>query len=204
MKSPSQDPRHRATAIFRKHGGMLRTKDALRWGIHPRTLYEMRDRGTIEVLSRGLYRLTDESPLGSPDFVTVALKIPDAVVCLISSLAFHEITTQIPHEVHVAIRRGAEAPRIGYPPVRTFWFTGKSFTEGIEIQHLDGVPVRIYSAEKTLADCFKYRNKIGLDVPLEALRLYKERKRVDADALMRYAEACRVTKVIRPYLEALL
>lgn len=204
MRTTPENSLQRATALFHEHGGMLRTKDALRSGIHPRTLYDMRDRGVVELLSRGLYRLADARPLGNPDLVTVALRIPDAVVCLISALAHHDLTTQVPHEVHVAISRGAEPPRIDHPPVRTYSFSGKSFTEGIEIQNVDQVPVRIYSPEKTLADCFKFRNKIGLDVALEALRLYKERKRVNVDALMRFADICRVTKIIRPYLEALL
>jgi predicted transcriptional regulator of viral defense system len=119
-------------------------------------------------------------------------------------LAFHELTTQIPHEVHIALPRGAEEPRLEYPPIRIYRFTGKAYTEGVETLRLDGTTVRIYSIEKTLADCFKFRNKIGLDTVLEAVRFYRERKRVNVDELMRYAAICRVKKVIRPYLEALL
>jgi predicted transcriptional regulator of viral defense system len=204
MSSPLQNGLTTAIALFRSHGGTLRTKDALSLGIHPRSLYAMRDRGIVESLARGLYRLADAQPLGNPDLVTVALKIPNAVICLISALAFHELTTQVPHEVSLALNRGAEQPRIEHPPVRTYRFTGKSFTEGIEIQQVDRVSVRIYSPEKTLADCFKFRNKIGLDVALEALRFYKERKHVNVDTVMRFAEVCRVTKVVRPYAEALL
>ena len=189
---------------FSESGGLLRTGAALRAGIHPRTLYDMRDEGVVEELSRGLYRLADLPALSNPDLVTVALKIPAGVVCLISALAYQEITTQIPHEVHVALPRGTEPPRLKHPPLRVFWFTGRSFTEGIETHKVDGIRLRVYSPEKTLADCFKYRNKLGLDTVLEALRLYRSRKRPNVDELMKFARVCRVEKVMRPYLEALL
>jgi len=194
----------RAVTVFEKHGGILRTAEALRAGIHPHTLYAMRDAGTLKRISRGVYRLAERPPLGNPDLVTVAKRVPNGVICLISALAFHDLTTQIPHEVHVALPRGAEEPRLDFPPIRTFRFTGKSFTEGIETHRLDGVPVRIYSPEKTLADCFKFRNKIGLDVVIEALRFYRERRKIKVEELMRLVSVCRVQKVIRPYMEALL
>jgi len=193
-----------AKEVFNRHGGVLRTSEAIRSGIHPRTLYAMRDAGVLERLSRGLYRIAELPPLGSPDLVAVALKVPTGVICLISALAYHELTTQIPHEVYLALPRGAEPPRLDHPPVRVFWFTGKAFTEGIDTSELDGLAVRIYSAEKTLADCFKYRNKIGLDTAVEALKRYVSSRRVRVDKLMAYARICRVEKVIRPYLEALL
>ena len=193
-----------ARKVFRRHGGVLRTSKALRLGIHPRKLYAMRDAGVLECLSRGLYRLTDLPPLGNPDLVAVALKVPTGVVCLISALAYHELTTQIPHEVYLALPRGAEPPRLDHPPVRIFWFTGKAFAEGIDKHQVDGAPIRIYGVEKTLADCFKYRNKIGLDTAIEALKRYIGGRRVDVDKLLAYARICRVEKVMRPYLEALL
>lgn len=193
-----------AKRLFRRHGGVLRTSEALRLGIHPRTLYAMRDEGLLERLSRGLYRLADLPPLGNPDLVAVALKVPSSVICLISALAYHELTTQIPHEVYLALPRGAEPPRLEHPPLRVFWFTGKAFSEGVETHEVDGVPVRIYGAEKTLADCFKYRNKIGLDTAVEALRGYVRGRYAQIDTLMNYARICRVEKVMRPYLEALL
>lgn len=193
-----------AAAIFREHGGILRTKGALSLGVHPRTLYAMRDAGRLEKLGRGLYRLADLPPLGNPDLVSVALRVPEGVLCLVSALALHEITTQIPHEVYVALKRGAEPPRLEHPPVRVFWFTGEAFTEGIETHELDGVAVRVYGAAKTVADCFKYRNKLGLDTTLEALKLYLREKRGRPDDLVRFARVCRVEKVMRPYIEALL
>jgi predicted transcriptional regulator of viral defense system len=197
-------PFEKERRAFSQSGGLLRTGAALRAGIHPRTLYDMRDEGVVEQLSRGLYRLADLPALSNPDLVTVGLKIPAGVVCLISALAYHEITTQIPHEVHVALPRGAEPPRLKHPPLRVFWFTGRAFTEGIETHKVDGIRLRVYSPEKTLADCFKYRNKIGLDTVLEALRLYRSRKRPNVGELMKFARVCRVEKVMRPYLEALL
>ena len=164
----------------------------------------MRDNGTLETFSRGIYRLTDSEPMGNPDLVTVATRVQNGVVCLISALAFHEITTQIPHEVHVALQRGSEIPRLDYPPIKFYWFSDKAHSAGVETHELDGVSVRIYSPEKTLADCFKFRNKIGLDTAVEAVRFYRERRSVNVDALMHYAKICRVEKVMRPYLEAIL
>lgn len=194
----------KAIEIFRKYGGMLRTTQALRKGIHPSTLYALRDSGTLEMITRGVYRLADSEPLGNPDLVTVATRISGGVICLISALSFHGITTQIPHEVHVALPRGAEQPRLDYPPIMTYRFTGKAFTEGVVVHKIDGVDVRIYSPEKTLADCFKFRNKIGLDTVVEAIRFYRERRDIKVDELMHYASICRVQKIIRPYLEAIL
>jgi len=207
MSTPENDNRgtrfDRAVALFKEHGGILRTAQALRAGIHPGTLYTMRDNGTLEIVSRGVYRLADSEPLGNPDLVTVATRIPLGVVCLISALSFHDLTTQIPHEVHVALPRGAEEPRLDHPPVRSYRFSGEAFTEGVELHKIDGVSVRIYNPEKTLADCFKFRNRIGLDTAVEAVRFYRERRTVKIDQLMHYASVCRVKKIIRPYLEAI-
>ena len=194
----------RERRLFRQKGGLLRTSAALRAGIHPRILYKMRDTGIVEQLDRGLFRLASLPAPANPDLLTVAAKAPAGVVCLISALAFHEITTQVPHEVHVALPRGAEPPRLRHPPLRVFWFTGRAFMDGIEVHKQDGVELRVYSAEKTLADCFKYRNKLGLDTVLEALRLYRSRKRAKFDELLKFARVCRVEKVMRPYLEAVL
>jgi predicted transcriptional regulator of viral defense system len=194
----------RAVTIFENHGGILRTAQALKAGIHPETLYAMRDSGVLEMISRGVFRLSDSPPLNNPDLVTVATRVPSGVICLISALAFYEITTQIPHEVHVALPRGAEEPRLDYPPIRTYRFTGEAFTAGVDAYDLDGVSIRIYSPEKTLADCFKFRNKIGLDTVVEAIRFYRERRSIKVEDLLRYATICRVNRVMRPYLEAIL
>jgi predicted transcriptional regulator of viral defense system len=192
--------------VFRENGGVMRAAQALQAGVSSHALYTMLDRGVLERLSRGVYRLTDMPPLGNPDLVTAAMKIPHAVVCLISALSFHGITTQIPHEVMMAVARNMprRQPKITYPPIHLFPFSEKAFRAGVETHEMDGVPVKIYSAEKTIADCFKYRNKIGFDVALEALRLYCEGGATRADALMEFARICRVQHVIRPYLESLL
>lgn len=194
----------RAKEAFRRSGGTLRTAQARSLGIHPRTLYELRDTGDIEQIARGLYRLKELPPLGNPDLVAAALKVPRGVVCLLSALALHELTTQVPHEVHLALERGSEPPRLDFPPLRLFWFSGAAFSEGVETHSIDGIAVRVYSAEKTVADCFKYRNKLGIDVAVEALRLYRRRKRARLDELMRLARVCRVERVMRPYIEAAL
>jgi predicted transcriptional regulator of viral defense system len=193
-----------AITLFQQHGGTLRTAEARRLGIHPRTLYAMRDSGVLEQLSRGLYRLADLPPLSNHDLVTVALSVPQAVVCLVSALAFHELTTQIPHAVDIAMPRGAKRPRLDYPPLRIFWFSGPAWSEGIEARQIDEIPVRIYGPEKSVADSFKYRRKIGLDVALEALKQYRQHRNFDVGQLLHYARICRVETVMRPYLEALL
>lgn len=194
----------RAIIVFKEHGGIMRTAYALRQGIHPSTLYRMRDSGMLETVSRGVYRLADGKQLSNPDLVTVAARIPEGVICLISALAFHQLTTQIPHVVHIALQRGATEPYLEFPPIKTYRFSGEAFTAGIEIHQLDGVRMRVYSPEKTLADCFKFRQKIGLETVVEAVRFYRERKRIAVDEIMRYAVICRVQTIIRPYLQAIL
>ncbi len=200
-RSPSQE---KALQVFRAHAGLLRMADALKQGIHRVTLYRMLENGLLQRMSRGLYRLCETAPLENPDLVAVAKRVPQGVICLVSALAFHDLTLQVPHAIDVATPRNAEPPCVDYPPVRVFRFSAAAFSAGIEVHAIDGVGVRIYCREKTLADCFKYRNKIGMDTVLEALKLYKERHRFDVEVLLRYAEICRVAKVMRPYLEAML
>ena len=178
--------------------------DALREGVHRRTLYAMRDAGQIEVLARGLFRLSDLPPLGNPDLVTVAARVPHGVVYLISALAFHEMTTQIPHAVWIAVPRNSEPPRLEYPPIRVARLSPTPYAAGMETHTLDRTAVKVYSREKTLADCFKHRNDVGLDTVLEAVRMYKAQRRIDVDAILQYATICRVARIARPYLEALL
>ena len=192
----------RPEEIFLDHGGQLRMSEALKHGITRYMLYSLKDRGIVEQISRGIYRLADLPSISNPDLVTVSLRFPKAVICLVSALAFHDITTQIPHSVSVAVPREARIPRLDYPPVEAHRFADKAYNTGIEKHLIDRVPVRIYCAEKTLADCFKFRNKIGMDVVLEALKLYKRRKRFNPMMLLDYARICRVSMVIRPYLEA--
>lgn len=188
--------------IFRKHNGQLRMNEALNLGINRYTLYSLRDKGIIDQVSRGVYRLVDLPPVSNPDLVTVSIRFPKAVICLVSALAYHEITTQIPHEVYVAVPRGSRMPSLDSPPVRAHKFSYEAYNAGIEKHQIDDVIVRIYSPEKTLADCFKYRNKIGMDIVLEALKLYKEQQKFKLYELLKYAKICRVENVMKPYIEA--
>ena len=194
--------RDKAKQVIRRSGGIIKTSDALQAGIHSRTLYQLRDAGDLEQISRGIYRLTGIEPISNPDFVIVATRIPNSVICLISALSFHEITTQIPHDISVAISKDSKPSMIGYPPIRFYKFSEESFKAGIETHQIDGVTVKVYSPEKTVADCFKFRNKIGMDVVLEALKLYKNRKKFDHKKILEHAKICRVDKIVRPYLEA--
>lgn len=199
----SESKRKRPEEIFRRYGGQLRMSEAIAHGITRYMLYALKDRGVIEPVSRGIYRLQELPPLDNPDLVTVSLRFPNAVVCLISALAYHGITTQIPHEISVAVPRDSRVPSLDYPPIRPHRFSQEAYKSGIETHLLDGVPVKIYSREKTLADCFKFRNKIGMNVVLEALKLHKTRNRLNLGELIEYARICRVEKVMRPYLEAM-
>jgi predicted transcriptional regulator of viral defense system len=192
-----------AISMIENMGGTIRTSDALKQGIHRRTLYALRDSGLLTQISRGVYSLAD-MPVSNPDLITIGTRAPNAVVCLISALAFHNITTQIPHAVFIAVPKDTTPPRIDYPPISVHKFSGEALTAGIEEHKIEGVPVKIYSVEKTLADCFKYRNKIGLDVCIEALKLYKSNRKINIHDIIKYAKICRVYKIITPHLESIL
>ena len=193
----------RAKRIFERKGGTLRTSRVLDLGIHPRTLYRMRNSGDLVEVSRGVFRLATLPRPGHPDLVTVAMRVPNAVVCLVSALAYHDLTSEIPHEVHIALPRGTKTPRLGHPPLRVFRLSGPVLTEGIQMVRIDGIAVKVYGPAKTVADCFRFRNRIGLDVAVEALRRCIRRKGTRPADLLRYARICRVERVMRPYLEAL-
>jgi predicted transcriptional regulator of viral defense system len=199
----NETPRERKMVeVFRRAGGVLRTTQALQAGVHRRDLYALRDAGILQRVSRGVYRLADLPPLAEPDLVTVAARIPKAVIALISALHFHGLTTEIPHEVSIALPRGTVQPRLDWPPLRVYRFSGTMFTAGIETHERDAVEVRVYGAAKTVADCFRFRNRLGSDVALEALRNgLGERKFTPAEVL-RIAKICRVDRIVRPYLEA--
>jgi predicted transcriptional regulator of viral defense system len=200
MGKPPQ--RRKVIEAFRRAGGMLRTGQALRVGVHPRDLYALRDTGDLESLSRGVYRLAELAPLANPDLVTVATRVPKAVIALISALHFHGLTTQIPHHVNIALPRGTARPRLDWPPLRIYRMSGAMFTSGIETHQRDDVPIRVYGVAKTVADCFKFRSRIGVDVALEALRTGLAEHKFTPAQIVRAARLCRVDAVIRPYLEA--
>lgn len=205
MKRSEQITVEKAKDMFRAAGGVLLTRQALDRGINPRTLYAMRDKGILEPLSRGLFRLCEVPLCGSEDLISVAHRVPRGRICLISALAFHGLTTQIPNFVYCAIPHKVSRPQIDYPPARFFRFSKATYEAGVDDHEMSGVRVAVYNPEKTLADCFKYRNRIvGLDTAIEALRFYRERLPLRVDVLLEYARICRVENILKPYLEATL
>jgi len=193
-----------AIATFKKAGGILSMSEAMKVGIHRRELYALRDNGDLEIVSRGLYRLVDMPDPSMPDFIPVAKKIPHGVICLISALAFHEITTQIPHFVYVALPSQAHKPVIDYPPMRYFWYSQKLLRTGVQKHSIDGCTIRVFDIEKTLVDCVKFRNKIGMDVVLEALKMYWQSRKTNLDKLFDYAKLFRVEKILKPIMETIV
>lgn len=197
--------KEKAIDTIRKQGGIIRTSEAFRHGIHRRTLYGLRDDGVLASVSRGLYQLAEmESFPTEIDLVNVAKLVPHGVICLISALSFHELTTQIPHEIWLAVERKSRKPKVTYPPVRSIFFTGSCFHEGIEVHRIMEQDVRIYNAPKTVIDCFRWRNSVGLDVALEGARSYLKRRGASPSKLMEYAKLCKVEKLVTPYLEAMV
>lgn len=184
--------------------GMLRSKDLKALGIPRVYLSRMVERGMLERVARGLYRLPDTAVTEHHSLVEAGMRVSHGVICLHSALAFHNMTTQLPFEVWIAIDNKAWAAKEDRLPLRFVRFSGEAFTAGIEYHTIEGIPVKIYSPAKTVADCFKCRNKIGLDIALEALRDGLHKRLFTVDNLWHYAVICRVQNVIRPYLEAIL
>lgn len=194
-----------AEEIFREHNGLLKSTQARQYGINPKTLADMVSEGRLIKEERGLYRVSDMEIPGHADLIFVCQKIPKAVICLISALAFYELTTQIPHKVYIALPwEGRYRPKIEYPPVEIVWLGEAAYQAGREQKEIDGFTVPMYSREKTIADCFKFRNKIGKDVALEALKLYMGSQEKNLSSLMEFSRINRVEKVMRPYVEALM
>jgi predicted transcriptional regulator of viral defense system len=194
----------RAVKCFKAHGGILRTSEAMGEGVHVATLYKMRDEGLVEALARGVYRLVESGEMSQPDLVTVTRKIPNAVICLVSALSFHEITTRIPHAVEIMLPRSSWVPSLAYPLIEVHTTQPLLHGLGRVVHRIDDSDVPIYSPEKTLVDCVKHRNKLGTELVIEALRLYRDRKPLKVDQIMEYARASRVVKVMEPYLDGVL
>jgi predicted transcriptional regulator of viral defense system len=190
--------------IFAANNGILRASTAINLGVPKHSLYKMAQTGELVREAQGIYRLQETEPPGNPDLVQIGLRVPRAVICLISALHFHQLTTQIPHQVYFALPRNVKTPKLGYPPVRVFHFSEKSYQAGIVEEIVDGIKVKIYDREKTVADCFKFREKIGMDIALETLKDYLKQPRPNISMMMKYAQIDKVEKVIRPYLEALI
>ena len=182
--------------------GLLRANDLETIDAPRVVLTRMTAAGLLDRVGRGLYRLPTHPGSEDEGLAAVATKVPQAVFCLLSALQFHELTTQLPRQIWIAMPRGSHLPRIDYPPIKMVQMTGDVYSEGIEAVDRDGVTLRVYGVAKTVADCFKHRNKVGLDVALEALKEVRAKRLVTADELWRYAKVCRVTNVMRPYLEA--
>ena len=181
----------------------MQARELVALGVSREYLRKLTQQGVLERTGRGLYSLPEHEITAFHSFAEAGARIPHGIICLLSALRFHHITTQTPFEVWVAINGKTRFPRAPSIPLRIVRFSGLAFAAGVEEHTIEGVPVRIYSLAKTVADCFKYRNKIGLDVALEALREALREKRVTVDALWAYAKICRVTNVMRPYLEAM-
>lgn len=182
--------------------GLLRANDLETIDAPRVVLTRMTAAGLLDRVGRGLYRLPSHPGPEDEGLAAVATKVPQAVFCLLSALQFHELTTQLPRQIWIAMPRGSHLPRIDYPPIKMVQMTGDVYSEGIEAVDRDGVTLRVYGVAKTVADCFKHRNKVGLDVALEALKEVRAKRLVTADELWRYAKVCRVANVMRPYLEA--
>ena len=186
-----------------RRAGLVRSRDLAEIGVPRAYLQRLVDRGDLVQHARGLYGTAGSSITEHHSIAQICARIPDGVICLLSALSFHGITTQIPHEVWVAIERGTWTPISSGTRLRVFRVSGESMTAGIETHSIEGVRVQVYSVSKTIADCFKFRNKVGLDVAIEALKEGWRARRFTMDELWSHAKVCRVSNVMRPYLEML-
>jgi predicted transcriptional regulator of viral defense system len=182
---------------------IIRSRDLEAEGIPRVTLTRLVRKGQLERVGSGLYSLPDAQISEHTSLAQVTRKCPHGIICLLSALRVHDLTTQSPHEVWLAISSKSRPPKLEYPPLRIVRFSGPALTEGIDEQEFDGVKVRVTNIPKTVADCFKYRNKVGLDVALEALQEAHRSRRMKIDELWDFAKMCRVTRVMRPYIESL-
>lgn len=189
---------------YAQQRSIFTAREASELGIHSQALTRLVREGDLERIARGQYRLPGQPLTEHFSLAVVARAVPSGVICLLSALSFHGIGTQLPAEVWLAIDRRTRSPNLRYPPLRVVRFSGDAFAEGIETHSVEGQPVKVYGIGKTLADLFKYRNKVGLDVALEALREAWLERRFTMDELDRYARICRVQRVMTPYLEALV
>ena len=183
--------------------GLLRASHLQELGIARVVLSRLTASGQLERVGRGVYRLPDAQGAEHESLATIAVKVPQAVFCLLTALQIHELTTQLPRQVWIAMPQGSHVPKMDYPPVKMVQFSGEAYAQGIEAVRADQVELRVYGVAKTIADCFKHRNKVGLDVAIEALREALAANKTNANDLWRFAKICRVANVMRPYLETL-
>ncbi len=187
---------------FIRQKSIVRPADLVREGIPRGMLYKLADSGQVERMSRGLYAISNHGITEYHTLAQVAKRVPGAVFCLLTALRFHDLTTQNPAEVWIALPEKARKPRLDYPLLRVARFSGPALSEGVESHLIEGIDIRIYSAAKTVADCFKYRNKIGIDVAVEALRDFGRKYRGGATELARFAALCRVSRIMQPYMDS--
>jgi predicted transcriptional regulator of viral defense system len=183
--------------------GLVRPTELESRGVSRAKLYRLVRQGHVERRARGIYVAAKHAATTEHALAQVAKRVPAGIVCLLTALRFHGLTTQSPAEVWIALPEKARRPRLDYPRLRVARFSGEALTHGIETHRREGVEIRVYSAAKTVADCFKYRNKLGIDVAVEALRDFTRRHRGGATDLARFARICRVTRVMQPYLDSI-
>lgn len=192
-----------AVSLIGRHG-IMRLSDLKNHGVNPATLARLVEEGVLNRFSRGLYELADAEIDAAHSLAEVAKRVPKGVICLISALQFHEITLQVPRSVWIAIGQKDRAPKIDYPPIRVVRFSGQALTLGVVTHEIDSVPVRIFNPAKTIVDCFRFRNKVGLDVALEAMRMGWRARKAKPDDIAKYAQALRIWSVVRPYLDSVV
>jgi predicted transcriptional regulator of viral defense system len=197
-------PTQKKVLDLARKSSILRPRDLHEKGLPSDYLWRLHKQGKLEKVGRGMYAAQDAKLSEYQTVVQAALRVPRGVVCLLSALRFHDLTTQSPFEIWMAIDVKARAPKEDIIPLRIVRFSGKALTAGVETHAVEGVNVKVYKPAKTVADCFKYRNKIGLDVAIEALRDCWRKKLATSDELWRYAKVCRVARVMRPYLESVV
>ena len=191
-------------SFFQSHGGVARFSAILKAGFHPDSLSALKKEGRVEKIARGLYRVTNYTPGSHPDLVIASLQAPRGVICLLSALSFYEATSEIPRYVDLAIPQSTHANRIKYPPVRFYRFAPKTWKAGIEKHEIEGHRIKVYSLAKTIADCFKFRNRIGADVARDALKIAVTEKGIKPKGIIQYAKICRVDSIVKPILEAMI
>lgn len=199
----SQTQRDRLIKLF-ESTPILKSREIVEHHIDPKTVQRMVESGEVQRIARGIYARPDLEPESHHSLVEAQMIVDTGIVCLLSALSYHEIGTQIPRWVWMAVSRGTRLPKTPNHPIKVVTFTGEAFSEGIEEHEIEGFTVHIYSAAKTVADCFKYRNKIGTDVALEALREALQTRKAAVEEILHYADICRVRNVMMPYLESVL
>ena len=190
--------------IFSTRNGFARTKDILAAGIHRRDIRIMREEGKIIRIKRGFYRLAEIPLISNQGFIDLARAVPKGVICLLSALSYYELTTFNPSIISMAICRGSREPKIEYPPVEFYHFSKKQFEAGINEIKIRGHKIRIYCPEKTICDCFRYRNKLGLNMAKEGLSEYLKGKDRNLERLLEYAEICRIKPLLETWLNAMI